>query len=80
MRPHSCCVGTVGCWHVRQQSSGADDRGGVSADRPQELVYCPRCDAPVLEEPGQDHFGQCAECEHVRRNRDICLPSVSGRF
>jgi E3 ubiquitin-protein ligase RNF14 len=28
-----------------------------------DLVYCPRCEAPVLEEGGGDHFGQCASCE-----------------
>ena len=28
-----------------------------------DLVYCPRCEAPVIEEGGGDHFGQCASCE-----------------
>ena len=28
-----------------------------------DLVNCPRCEAPVLEEGGGDHFGQCASCE-----------------
>ena len=33
-----------------------------SLDAMSDLVYCPRCEAPVIEDEGGDHCGRCASC------------------
>ena len=36
-----------------------------SLDAMSDLVYCPRCEAPVIEDADGDHCGRCASCMFV---------------
>jgi hypothetical protein len=64
----------------KHQRGQVEKRRGVflkqTLDAMVDLVYCPRCEDPVLEEGGGDHFGQVRKRNRLRCHFMLKVPSL----